>query len=429
LLLLTSSKVHPSSKVKVRRIWHFVNKLCDATGRLQKIPNSDGLRELHGRVLEAERRAYEDDAAADAAKTSLFEMQLSGMEEEGNSFSPLGRLLASVDIKKRLTRRLRLAEYLSSLPPSAFSKVPGVMLIVGLPRTGSTMISRLLASDPNSRSPKYWEFAHDDPDVSPAVDASSVDCRSPPVDAGFKALSIFSPNGLAEFFKFHKVGAEEHEEITGFSRRYFYDMETALLSPVRQRERLEWNRSADVDRSFLARHLKKWLQVQKLESEESFWILKSPAHTAWLEEHVAVFPAATVIFTSRSPSSVLPSIAGLNEVALSVKYDYRYGMGRIGEGVVARLLNYAVCQGEFCDKHECVQVRYDELLSDPIEQARRIYSAAGRELTDEIVSRMVAHKDGNKQGKHGKADYSMEKFELDRENTGKLFEEYEARFC
>ncbi|GMI45799.1 hypothetical protein TrCOL_g3239, partial [Triparma columacea] len=217
-------------------------------------------------------------------------------------------LIFKKDLQLRLRRRLRFADFVKAKGQGADGssiETERVVIIVGLPRTGSTMISRLLSADPSSRSPLYWEFAHDSPDVSPSPDPES-DPRAKPVDLGFSKLGIFSPNGLSEFKKFHNVSALEHEEVTGFTRRYFFDMETSLMTPEAQRERLEWQRSPDVDRSFLATYLKVWLRHQKRKSPREFWVLKSPAVTSWLEEYKAAFPNAVFVFTSRDPKSVVP---------------------------------------------------------------------------------------------------------------------------
>ena len=298
------------------------------------------LMELATLVTEEERAAFEDTASQEDGKRKLFVLQLEGVDGPGNLFTPLGRFIFSKDMIMRLKRRLRFAKYISmrSKGNLKFVKSPDPtkssiekqtpIVIVGLPRTGSTMISRLLSADRNSRSPLYWEFCHDSEDASPAMPGHvESDPRSAPVDAGFSRLSIFSPNGLAEFFKFHKVGANEHEEITGFSRRYFYDMETALLSPAGQKARLEWQNSPEIDRSFLSTHLRVWLRLQRAASEDEFWVLKSPAYTAWLPELAKAFPNARFVFTSRDPKSVVPSLCGLNEIALSLKFNYNNGEG------------------------------------------------------------------------------------------------------
>jgi len=244
-------------------------------------------------------------------------------------------------------------------------------------------------------------------------------------------LSIFSPNGLSEFFKFHKVGAYEHEEIAGMSRRYFYDMETALLSPDSQRRRLEWQEREDVDRSFIATHMKAWLEMQPM-PEKSFWILKSPAATSWLVEHARVFDDATFVFTSRDPTSVVPSIAGLNEVALSIKFDYSAGMRRIGTGVLGRLQGYCRAQAQFVEgefKSRVLEVKYSDLMKDPMGEATKIYEKSGRTLEKDVEERMRGHIKGNKKGAHGKAVYSLDKFELTEGDMQGEFDLYRERFC
>ena len=331
----------------------------------------------------------------------------------------------------RLRRRLRFAEFVKAegLGPDDSSVETGrVVIIVGLPRTGSTMISRLLSADPDSRSPLYWEFAHDSPDVSPSPDPHS-DPRAVPVDQGFSKLGIFSPNGLAEFKKFHNVGAREHEEVTGFTRRFFFDMETALMTPEAQRERLEWQRSSSVDRSFLASYLRVFLKHQRRRSPGEFWVLKSPAVTSWLEEYKAAFPNAVFVFTSRDPKSVVPSLCGLNEVALSLKYDYRKAkdLAPIGEGVIGRVAGYAKAQGEFIAANPSISMNipYQRMVQDPIAAARGIYEFSGREFTGEVEEKMRRHALNNKKGKHGRAEYSLEKFGLSGEQVDAAFPGYE----
>ena len=179
-------------------------------------------------------------------------------------------------------------------------------LIVGLPRTGSTLLHRLLAKDPAYRSPRYWELAHDSDDVSPPLDPIADDPRATVVQAGFAKLAALSPNGLAEFFKFHKVDAYEVEEVTSLVRRYFFDMETALLAPSAVAKRTAWLQSDAVDRTFVIRHLRRWLDFVE---PDRAWILKSPALTAFLPEVLEVFPDATVVFTSRDPKKVAPRSA------------------------------------------------------------------------------------------------------------------------
>ena len=76
------------------------------------------------------------------------------------------------------------------------------VIIAGLPRTGSTFLHRLLAVDPATRSPLWWEQMHNDPDVRPPKpDELYTDVRVGPVAKTFGALALFSPNALTNFYK------------------------------------------------------------------------------------------------------------------------------------------------------------------------------------------------------------------------------------
>ena len=234
-------KVHSKSTVQIRLPWLLLNTVCNTLGCMQSIGKEKRmeLNKLHDDVMAAERDAFADSDAMERGKKELFELQvrklysifalsercpavpalcshilahtlmysmfvlserrpavpglcshilthtlthiyglqLDGVDGDGNAFTPLGRVLFSMDVKMRLKRRLRFARHVIKERDSGKQRgsVASPIIIVGLPRTGSTMISRLLTSDPNSRSPRYWEFAHDSEDVS-ACSIANLDC-------------------------------------------------------------------------------------------------------------------------------------------------------------------------------------------------------------------------------------------------------------
>ena len=98
------------------------------------------LRALHDSVLEAEKQAFGDSADVTAAKRSLFDIQVDGVTGKGSRITPLGRLLLSGDIEKRLQRRLRFASYLhlsAEVKAQAARPIKAPIIIGGLPRTGT----------------------------------------------------------------------------------------------------------------------------------------------------------------------------------------------------------------------------------------------------------------------------------------------------
>lgn len=415
----------PDSKVRLRGVFWVMNWICDVAGRMQAL-DVGRLSALHEEVLAAERRAFDDSAASEDAKRRLFAIQVAGVDAEGNRFTPLGRALFRDDLERRLRRRLRLADALASADAPGRRAVVAPVVIVGLPRTGSTLLHRLLAVDPASRSPRYWELSHDAEDVSPATDPDADDARAEAVEAGFRKLSLLSPNGLEEFFKFHKVDARAIEEVTPMLRRYFFDMETALLAPDAVAARDAWLRSGGVDRTFLVDHLRRWLEVQR-GPEAACWLLKSPALTALLPEVLRVFPDAVVVFTSRDPKRVAPSLCGLNEVAGSVKYrGGRGGRARIGDAVLGRLAAYADGQRAFVAENpgRALLLDYADLVRDPVGAVRRVYEHAGKHLAPHVERAMERHVAENRQHAHGKPAYAPEQYALDDADIDRRFADY-----
>jgi len=146
-LCVCTSPAGAGTVVHLRNLWHVLNWTATKLGMLPF--QREKLTALHDAVLAIEREAFGDSPAIQAAKRSLFELQADGVTAEGNRFTPLGRLLLSSDIKKRLHRRMRFAQLLIDDPiarQSAARPVTAPVIIAGLPRTGSTFLHRLLAA-------------------------------------------------------------------------------------------------------------------------------------------------------------------------------------------------------------------------------------------------------------------------------------------
>lgn len=388
------------------------------------------------------RAAFSDDEAADSAKRSLFMMQVRGVFEAGNSFSAFGQITVMKDLMKCLGRRIAFAEECSrSLTPSSRDSVgPGVVIIAGLPRTGSTMLHRLLAADSTTRTPLWWEQMHDDPRPCPPSDLLT-DPRAVEVQKDIDKIGVVSPNAVDELNKFHKIGSTEVEECAPFIRRYFNDMDGLYMTPKCIRDREVWCSSTQVDRTFLVKHLKAWLSLQGTAfptGSEHRWVLKAPIFTVFLPELEAGFPGATFVFTSRDPKNVIPSTCGLVEVAAAFKADWGSDpsvlMTRIGEYVLKRMELFAALQSKFVkgrggkEGKGVTCVRYQDVMEDKLRSTRKIYSAAGREIGEEAMREMKEHLDANAQHKHGRAEYGLEKFGLSEMRVGEVMKDYKEEF-
>jgi len=432
-LLVATSPAGQPSVVRLRNAWHLLNAL-DPQAKLIKFPAAK-LKEKHDAVLEAEKAAFGDSPASTAAKRALFDIQCDGVTGEGNKFTAAGRLMLGKDIAKRLDRRMRFAKLLTDnaeLKAKSQRPIVSPVIIAGLPRTGSTFLHRLLAADPSTRSPLWWEQMHNDEDVTPPDEANLLtDPRIGPVAKAFDAVKAISPNAVKEFYKFHRMEATDVEECAPFLRRYFWDMEGASISADALAKRTAWLQSEQVDRSFLATELRAWLALHGSEASNSNWVLKAPLFTAFLWELAAAFPDAAFVFTSRDPIQMMPSTCGMAEAFAGLQMRYDDGLAVLGKAIASRMHQYATSQLAFCKTppkglKKPITLRYKEVLAKPMDAVRDIYKATGRPLSDAVVQTMAAHLAANKQHKEGRPDYSLAKFGLDKAEQEALFKEYIA---
>ena len=143
-----------------------------------------------------------------------------------------------------------------------------------------------------------------------------------------------------------------------------------------------------------------------------------------------VFPNSTFVFTSRNPVNVVPSTCGMVECAASFKADWsQLILSHVGGYTIERMAGFAKFQDAFIAKKKkegkpCVEIDYKFSVKNPMESVEKIYKAAGRELTEKARAEMLAHLGEHTQHKHGKADYSLEKFELTEESISTGMADY-----
>jgi len=416
----------PHSPVKLRGIWWAYNSVKSLWSVLP--PDMTEIVTLHEEVMIAEKVAFAETEASETAKRQLFFIQLDGLSADGNRFTPLGLKITMQDIKQRLNRRLRLARHLARLPALSPPTSPTVLL--GLPRTGSTMLHRLLAVDPSTRTPLWWEVLYDGDDLSPCVD-----CFTDPRGQTFQQeksaqIKMLSSNFLDELGRFHILNATAIEEVTYFIDRYSWLFDESLLAPSAVAKVRTWYSDPTVDRKFVMVHLRAWLALQQSVASSPTdvrWVLKAPILSQYLPELVDIFPDAKLVFTSRDPKKILPSAAGLTLVKQSVRCDYgRWGLEFIGDYCTGRYLAWAEAQSKLVETYpqKALLLRYDEMIANPLAAVRQIYAHIGHALSEDVVHAMKRHLAENTQHSKGKPDYSLAMFGLRRETIDAQFEEY-----
>jgi hypothetical protein len=217
-------------------------------------------------LAEASRRTGLDDFGDDAFRDPLRRL-LASYESEA-SLTVLGRLIARRDAVRLLQNRLRLVDTWRRHPEIAAGGVHAPIVIVGLPRTGTTILHALLAQDPRNRVPMTWEVMH--PWPAPERARYETDPRIAQVERHFAGVDRIVPG----FKSMHPMGALLPQECVALTAHEFATMlyHTTNRVPTYQR----WLDGADLRPVYRAH--RRWLQYLQWRCPGERWVLKSPGH-------------------------------------------------------------------------------------------------------------------------------------------------------
>jgi hypothetical protein len=334
------------------------------------------------------------------------------------------RLTAWADIHEfligLLVNRLLIRQYQQRNPACLHEPIDRPIFILGLPRSGTTLLYRLLALDPASRFVPYWESLYpaplpDEPpgDVSPRLEATRQRLR--------RGSDLF-----ADMPGIHAITADAPEECLPLLMNSFVHGAFVLLAPVGRY--LRWVARQGLTGSY--GYYRQQLQILQCRLRRRQWVLKAPLHVEGIEALLAVFPDARIIQTHRDPARTVPSTASY--VATSwTRFRRRADLPGLGQGVLdswaGRMERFLAVRDRAVGV-PFVDVLYDRLCRDPVAVVGEIYARLGLEYTPAFEASMRDFLTRNPQGKHGQHRYSLEQFGLSRPAVEARFAGYCRRF-
>ena len=325
-------------------------------------------------------------------------------------------------IVSALANRLKSTAYLDSRPELLQRPIERPVFVFGAPRTGTTLLSNLLAADPDRRSPLTWEI--DDPIPPPTTATLYSDPRAQGRLKQEKELLTAMPDAG----KYYRNSAIYPNECIFFMRSDFKALiwESAWILPTYR----DWLFQTDTASTY-AYH-KRFLQLLQADAP-GVWNLKMPSHSLWLETLAKVYPDARLVWTHRDPLTATGSFCSL--ISLS-HWTFGPGPGKDDKAWIAEDMPWqAVKHIEGClnfrDNHgedSLIDVHYAELMRDPIPTMRRLYKALGDEFTPQAEAGMRAWLAENPQDKYGRHQYKLEAYGLSAETVRPMFERYLSRY-
>lgn len=355
---------------------------------------------------------------------------LASMNDEAH-LSPAGRFISRERLVNLLSIRLRATEYFKRFPEILSQDLYPVWIIVGLQRTGTTKLQRLLAADPDHRVLPSWEAINPVPldkpisDIRPQVSGirhpayRNRDKRIRIAKTSVNAVRYISPG----FFAVHPLDPLLPEEDVLLLDISFMSTTTEAMMEVPSYS--SWLEGIDQTPAyvFYVKLLKllQWLHPGKR------WVLKSPHHLEFLDLIVRNIPDVKIIWPHRTIYESIPSFLSMltyNHMIFSDHVDPH----RIAERWI-RKTGYALGKAvEFrkSGEHEkaFIDIDYRQLITESMKVMHKIYQMNGG-LTPELRERFLRHEAEHPHQKHGIHRYDLADFGVDRQEIDRHTSHYQ----
>ena len=373
-------------------------------------------------LAEARAKATLDDFGDESFREPM-RVLLAALDQEAGLLD-FGRAAQRGRIVDLLVNRLRAEDEIRRHPEILEEEIGAPIVIVGLPRTGTTLLHRTLAQDPRLYSARWFECRYPAPFPGGALGAD--DPRIVQAKAEVQAMLDGSP-ALAAIHPLDAMAADE--EILLLEQSF---LSTVPESSANVPSYGRWLDAHDQTPGYrYLRRLLQLLQWQKRRTGQRAdrWVLKTPHHLGYADVLLNVFPGALIVQTHRDPLDSIPSLASMITalwVLVAEKVDPKE-VARQWSAKMASALRRCL---EVRDRHpdRFVDVWFLDAVQDPVGQARRIYEVAGLAFTPDVERAMRAFMATNPREGRPPHQYTLEEFGLTADGIARDFEGYRQRF-
>ena len=345
---------------------------------------------------------------------------IDSINNEAN-LNEIGIQAQPIRIQGLLSNRLRFEEDLKKFPEILDQQIIAPIVIVGLPRTGSTMTHRLLASDPNHTAMLWWEGRY--PALLPGEKRGDIETRMELGKAEVDAVVAASPEAL-DIHPWDYKGADE--EILLLEHNFLSTVPESFMALPSYSKWIE-----EQDHTLAYEDLKKFIQYLQWQNpgrEKKRWVLKSPHHLGFIDKMISVFPDAKIIQTHRDPVKTVPSFcsmcANLFE-PLTTNFDKVF-IGKHWSNKLTRALNHCM---NISEQHpdNFLDLEFLNMIKDPIDEMKKIYEFIGEPFGEKTEVAMEAWREENKH-EMGAHKYSLEEYDLTESQINDNFAKYQQKY-
>ncbi|MCV7345032.1 sulfotransferase family protein [Mycolicibacterium rhodesiae] len=305
----------------------------------------------------------------------------------GAGLNAIGEHILRSGIVHSLRMRLRSQAWIERHPEILDEQIDAPIVVVGMMRSGTTLLQRLLAADTRLHCARGWEVVEAAPKLDHDFDGTD------PRIAISEARENKSRELAPELFAIHPMYAREAEEEIVF-------LADAFLSHVPESganlpNYRSWLNTQDFAPAYRYLHrMLKFLQWQQRRRgiTAGRWVLKSPAHLGYFDALRDEFPDVHVVHMHRDPRTTVASGASLNATLHAMHAD-EVDPRRVGAQWLERMgwtndRAMAVRDSWSDESARVTDIQYEDAVGDPIGEVRRVYDAVGLELTGTAAAAM-----------------------------------------
>ena len=385
-----------------------------------------------GALLEKSRIPSTQLFAADLVETAKGRCGLDNFGD-GDFFEALSRLLEScqdearlnligkialkTDVLETLCVRLQMERDRQLYPDITHQKIREPLFIVGLPRSGTSVLQRLLGADPEHRCPLMWEVR------SPSPPTRADEKRR--IQSATQSCKFF--NWLVPTFRYvHTVGAEVPQEcVSLMTPTFLSDQFDAMYYVPSYRA---WFFRQDLRPAY--DYHQRFLQHLQFRRAARRWILKAPTHMFAMPALLSVYPDALFVQTHRTSVDAMASVSSLVTILRSAFSDAVDPLIVCREAIDywSETMDKFLRERDGLPNNRICDIQYDEIRREPIGTVRRIYEYFGWSLSREAERRMrglVASQAKRQSANHR---YDLSQFDVSADQVLSAFAPYSERF-
>jgi hypothetical protein len=325
-----------------------------------------------------------------------------------------------------LTSRLQVIADRKRYPEIAKVEIRRPWIIIGPPRSGSTLLHTLLSLDPENITPPHWTCLEPSPPPGTGEPASARIARA---ETRMKAYF----DQIPDVYITHPYMIEEGANALAECGTDIMSMGMtcqAMWAYYPVPSYLDYLLDGDHSGAVAFHH--DFLQHVQWNGGAQRWALKGSDHLTWLRELHAQYPDANLIWTHRDLAQLLGSQASIVGIlrGLSGPVDDSERRRVAVEAIEhqRKLFEKGMRARDAIGEDSFFDVSYHDVMADPVRTVERIYERFGQKLSGAAAANIRDWVARNPQTKHGVHKHSPDEFGLEADAVNRRFADYRERF-